>query len=50
MEPVGRWYVLMNNGVHSIMYPYLALKVGAFLIIFLIFRRYSALMERHLIF
>ncbi|CAL8097171.1 unnamed protein product [Orchesella dallaii] len=27
VEPIGRWYAVMNYGVHSLMYPYFALKV-----------------------
>lgn len=27
MEPVLRWYAFLNYGVHSLMYPYFALKV-----------------------
>lgn len=26
MEPVTRWYTVLNYGVHSLMYPYFALK------------------------
>lgn len=26
MEPVTRWYVVLNYGVHSLMYPYFAVK------------------------
>jgi len=25
-EPVGRWYAVLNYGVHSMMYPYFAIK------------------------
>lgn len=30
MEPVQRWFVFMNTGVHSLMYPYFAFKVNTF--------------------
>lgn len=26
-EPLGRIFIIMNYGVHSVMYPYFALKV-----------------------
>jgi len=26
LEPISRWYAFMNYGVHSLMYPYFALK------------------------
>lgn len=30
MEPVTRWYTILNYGVHSLMYPYFAMKaIGA---------------------
>ncbi|ODN05544.1 putative fatty acid elongation protein 3 [Orchesella cincta] len=28
VEPVARWYIVMNYAVHSVMYPYFALKVN----------------------
>lgn len=28
MEPIGHWYAVVNYGVHSLMYPYFALRVS----------------------
>ncbi|CAL8146036.1 unnamed protein product [Orchesella dallaii] len=28
VEPIVRWYVVLNYGVHSLMYPYFALRAG----------------------
>lgn len=26
MEPIARWYAILNYGVHSLMYPYFAAR------------------------